>query len=178
VGIGFGLQNVVNNFVSGLIVLVERPIREGDVIQVGDIAGEVRRIGIRSSTLRTPEGADVIIPNASVVSEKVTNWTYSDRLRRLDVRVNVAYGSAPEKVIELLGGVAAAHPGVLAEPPPLALFLGFGESALNFELRAWTNRFDRRVMILSDLGVAVYAALRAAGMEIPVPQREVRLRQE
>lgn len=94
------------------------------------------------------------------------------------MRVGVAYGSAPEKVLDLLSGVAAAHPGVLAEPAPLALFLGFGESALNFELRAWTNRFDRWVEIRSELGVAVYAALRGAGMEIPFPQREVRLRED
>ena len=178
VGIGFGLRDVVNNFVSGLIVLFERPIHVGDAIQMGDVAGEVRRIGIRSTTLRTPEGADVIVPNASLVAEKVTNWTHPDRLRRLDVRVGVAYGSAPEKVLELLRGVAAAHPGVLAEPAPLALFLGFGESALNFELRAWTNRFDQWVEIRSELGVAVYAALRGAGMEIPFPQREVRLRED
>ena len=177
VGLGFGLRDVVNNFVSGLIVLFERPIRPGDAIQMGEVAGEVRRIGIRSTMVRTPEGADVIVPNACLVSEKVTNWTFSDRLRRLDVRVGVAYGSAPEKVLELLGGVAAAHPGVLAEPPPLALFLGFGDSALNFELRAWTNRFNRWVEIRSDLGVAVYAALRGAGMEIPLPQHEVHLRE-
>jgi small-conductance mechanosensitive channel len=177
VGLGFGLRDVVNNFVSGLIVLFERPIRPGDAIQMGEVAGEVRRIGIRSTTLRTPEGADVIVPNASLVAEKVTNWTFSDRLRRMDVPVGVAYASAPEKVLELLVAVARAHPGVLAAPAPLALFLGFGASALNFELRAWTNRFDRWVEIRSELGVAVYAALRGAGMEIPLPQREVRLRE-
>ena len=178
VGLGFGLQGVVNNFVSGLIVLFERPIHVGDAIQMGDLAGEVRRIGIRSTTVRTPEGADVIVPNASLVAEKVTNWTLSDRVRRLDVPVGVAYGSAPEKVLELLRGVAAAHLHVLAEPPPVSLFLGFGDSALNFELRAWTDRFDRWVEIRSELGVAVYAALRDAGMEIPFPQREVRLRHD
>ena len=177
VGLGFGLQNVVNNFVSGLIVLFERPIHAGDAIQMGDLAGEVRRIGIRSTTVRTPEGADVIVPNASLVSERVTNWTHSDRLRRMDVRVGVAYGSEPEKVLDLLRGVAASHPGVLAGPAPLALFLGFGDSALNFELRAWTDRFDQWVVIRSELSVAVYAALRDAGMEIPFPQHEVRLRQ-
>src|SRR2546428_7090501 len=101
-GVGFGLQGVVNNFVSGLIVLVERPIHVGDAIQMGDLAGEVRRIGIRATTVRTGEGAEVIVPNASLVSEKVTNWTYSDSLRRMDVPVGMAYGSAPEKGLELL----------------------------------------------------------------------------
>ncbi len=177
VGLGFGLRDVVNNFVSGLIVLLERPVSVGDAIQMTDLAGEVRRIGIRSTTVRTWEGAEVIVPNASLVSEKVTNWTRSDLLRRMDLPVGVAYGSAPEKVLELLLAVARAHPNVLPEPAPQALFLGFGESALNFELRAWTGHFSQWVVIRSELGVALYAALRDAGMEIPVPQREVRLRE-
>src|SRR5262249_15206541 len=176
VGLGFGLQGIVNNCVSGLTVLLERPIHVGDAIQMGDLTGEVRRIGIRATTVRTWEGAEVIVPNASIVSEKVTNWTYSDLLRRMDVSVGVAYGSAPEKVIELLLAVAHAHPAVLAEPAPQALFMGFGESALNFELRAWTGRFNQWIVIRSELGVAVYAALRDVGPEIPFPQREVRLR--
>jgi small-conductance mechanosensitive channel len=178
VGIGFGLQNVVNNFVSGLIVLFERPIRLGDAIQMGDVAGEVRRIGMRSTTVRTWEGAEVIVPNASVIADKVTNWTLSDRLRRMDVPVGVAYGSAPDTVLELLLAVARAHPGVLSDPEPLAIFLGFGESALKFELRAWTGRFDQWLVIRSELGVAVYAALRDAGIEIPLPQHDVHLRED
>jgi small-conductance mechanosensitive channel len=177
VGLGLGLGGVVNNFVSGLIVLFERPISVGDAIQMGDLVGEVRRIGIRSTTVRTPEGAEVIVPYASLVAEKVTNWTHSDRLRRMDVPVGVAYGTAPEKVLELLLAAARAHPGVLAEPAPVALFLGFRDSALNFELRAWTGHFSQWVAIRSELGVAVYAALRDAGIEIPFPQREVRLRE-
>ena len=177
VGIGFGLQNVVNNFVSGVLVIFERRIDVGDAVQIGDVEGRVQQMGMRACTVRTWEGAEVIVPNASLVSNNVTNWTLSDRLRRIDVAVGVAYGSAPEQVLELLRGVAASHPGVLAEPAPLALFLGFAESALSFELRAWTDRFDQWVVIRSELGVAVYAALREAGMEIPFPQREVRFRQ-
>jgi small-conductance mechanosensitive channel len=176
VGLGFGLQGMVNNFVSGLIVLLERPMQVGDAIQMGDVAGEVRRIGIRSTTVQTAEGADVIVPNASLVAEKVTNWTLSRHVRRVDVPVGVAYGTPPEKVLELLRGVAAAHPHVLVKPAPEALFLEFADSALKFELRAWTDHFDRWLTIKSDLNVAVYAALQDAGMEIPVPQREVRLR--
>jgi potassium-dependent mechanosensitive channel len=178
VGLGFGLQGVVNNFVSGLIVLFERPISVGDVIQMGELGGEVQRIGIRSTTVRTPEGAEVIVPNASLVAEKVTNWTLSDQMRRIDVSVGVAYGNAPDKVLELLRGVAAAHPYVLKEPKPVAFFIGFGDSALNFELRTWTNRFDQWVAIRSELSVALYEALRTAGIEIPFPQHEVRLRKE
>src|SRR5439155_678998 len=110
VGLGFGLQGMVNNFVSGLIVLLERPLQVGDTIQIGDVAGQVRRIGIRSTTVQTAVGAEVIVPNASLVAEKVTNWTLSSRVRRIDVPVGVAYGTPPEKVLELLRGVAAAHP--------------------------------------------------------------------
>jgi len=178
VGIGFGLQNVVNNFVSGLIVLFERPIRVGDAIQLGDLQGEVRRIGMRSSTVRTFEGAEVIVPNAMLISERVANWTLSDRMRRVDIPVGVAYGNAPDKVLELLRDVARAHPDVVSPPAPLALFLGFGDSALKFELRVWTDRLDRWLIVRSELGVALYAALREAGMEIPFPQQEVRLRRE
>ena len=176
VGLGFGLQGMVNNFVSGLIVLLERPMQVGDAIQMGDVAGEVRRIGIRSTTVQTAEGADVIVPNASLVAEKVTNWTLSRHVRRVDVPVGVAYGTPPEKVLELLRGVAAAHPHVLVKPAPEALFLEFADSALKFELRAWTDRFDRWLAIKSDLNVAVYGALQAADMKIAIPQREVRLR--
>jgi small-conductance mechanosensitive channel len=111
-----------------------------------------------------------------LTSERVTNWTLSDRQRRVDVKVNVAYGTAPRTVLDVLRGVASSHPGVLKEPAPAALFLGFGESALRFELRVWTGNLDQALDIQSDLGVGVYAALGRAGIEIPVPQREVRLR--
>jgi small-conductance mechanosensitive channel len=178
VGLGFGLQGVVNNFVSGLIVLLERAMHVGDTIQMGDIAGQVRRIGSRSTTVQTAEGAEVIVPNASLVAEKVTNWTLSSRVRRIAVPVGVAYGTAPDKVLEILRGVAAAHPNVLAKPAPEAFFLEFADSALKFELRAWTDQFDRWLTIKSDLNVAVYAALQGAGIEIPFPQREVRLRRD
>ncbi|MGH2901608.1 MAG: mechanosensitive ion channel family protein, partial [Solirubrobacteraceae bacterium] len=139
VGIGFGLQNVVNNFVSGLILLFERPVQTGDTIEVGALTGEVQRIGIRSSTVRTAEGADVIVPNANLISERVVNWTFSDRQRRADVNVGVAYDADPEKVIALLVGVGRAHPEVLSIPEPIALFVGFGDSSLDFSLRVWTR---------------------------------------
>jgi potassium efflux system protein len=177
VGIGFGLQNVVNNFVSGVLVIFERRIDVGDAVQIGNVEGRVQQMGMRACTVRTWEGAEVIVPNASLISNNVTNWTLSDRLRRLDVAVRVAYGSAPEQVLELLRGVPASHSGVLAEPAPVALFLGFADGALNFQLQAWTDRFDQWVVIRSELGLAVYAALREAGMEIPLPQHEVRFRQ-
>ena len=175
VGVGFGLQNVVNNFVSGLILLFERPIQVGDAVQLGTLTGEVKRIGIRSSTLRTWDGAEVIVPNASLVSDQVTNWTLSDRMRRFDLEVGVAYGTDPQHVVALLTGVARATPGVLPEPPPIVLFLGFGDSALNFQLRAWTAHFEEWMKTRSDLGLAVHDALEKAGITVPFPQREVRV---
>jgi small-conductance mechanosensitive channel len=175
IGVGFGLQNIVNNFVSGLILLFERPVRVGDAVQIGDVQGEVRRIGIRATTVRAWEGAEVIVPNSQLVAERVTNWTPFDYRRRLDIPVGVAYGSAPDKVLQVLTEVAQSHPDVIAAPAPVALFLGFGASALQFELRAWTNRLDRHVVVRSELGVAVYAALKEAGFSIPFPQQEVRI---
>jgi len=175
VGVGFGLQNVVNNFVSGLILLFERPIQVGDSVQLGTLVGEVKRIGIRSSTVRTYEGAEVIVPNGSLVSDQVTNWTLSDRMRRIDLDVGVGYGADPHQVVTLLAEVARANPEVLPDPAPVVLFLGFGDSALNFQVRAWTARFEEWVRTRSELGLAVHAALKEAGIEIPFPQREVRI---
>ena len=176
VGIGFGLQSVVNNFVSGLIILFERRIDVGDAVQIGDVAGSMQQIGIRACTVRTWEGAEVIVPNATLISDKVTNWTLSDRRRRIDVAVGVAYGTAPQQVLDLLLGLARAHPLVLTEPAPAALFKGFGDSALQFQLFCWTDRFELWGQIQSELSVALYAALRDAGIEIPFPQHDVRLR--
>ena len=174
VGIGFGLQSVVNNFVSGLILLFERPVNVGDAIQVGDLQGWVRRIGIRASVVRTSQGAEVIIPNAQLITGQVTNWTLSDQQRRLDLPVGLSYGAAPAEVIALLEGVARAHPQVLPDPPPRCLFKGYGDSSINFELRAWTD-YSSTTQVQSDLTAAVYDAVYAAGLSFPFPQREVRL---
>jgi small-conductance mechanosensitive channel len=175
VGIGFGLQSVVNNFVSGLILLFERPIHVGDTIQVGDLLAEVRRIGIRASTVRTKQGADIIVPNAQLITERVTNWTLSDRLRRIDLPVGLNYGCDPRKAIELLEAVARRQPNVLQHPAPRCLLIGYGDSSINFQLRAWTDQFDDWQLISSDLASAVYDAVIEAGLQFPFPQREVRL---
>jgi small-conductance mechanosensitive channel len=175
VGIGFGLQNIVNNFISGLILLYERPIQLGDTVEVGSLTGEVRRIGIRSSTLRTFQGAEVIVPNANLISQQVVNWTLSDRQRRIELPIGIAYGTDPERVLAILIDVAKSSPEILDDPPPLALFRGFGDSALNFELRAWTG-LANYLEVQSRIAIAVNAALEAAKIEIPFPQREVRIR--
>ena len=175
VGIGFGLQSIVNNFVSGLILLFERPIHVGDTVEVGNLQGTVRRIGIRASVIHTGAGADIIVPNSQLVTDKVTNWTLSDRLRRVDLPIGVNYGADPKKVIELLEQAARAHPEVLRDPAPRALFMGYGDSAINFELQVWPSHFNQATQVRSDLAASVYDAVNAAGMSIPFPQREVRL---
>lgn len=175
VGIGFGLQDVVNNFVCGLILLFERPVHVGDVIEVGGLQGEVRKIGIRASTVHTYQGADIIVPNSQFITANVTNWTLSDQLRRIDLPVGVNYASAPNQVIEVLESVARATPGILENPPPKCLFTGYGDSSINFELRAWTDQFNNWRAIRSELASGVYDAVQAAGMSFPFPQREVRI---
>jgi potassium efflux system protein len=177
VGIGFGLQSVVNNFVSGLILLFERPIHVGDTVQVANFQGRVRHIGIRASVVRTAQGAEIIVPNAQLITQDVTNWTLSDRLRRIDLPVAVIAGTAPKRVIELIEAVARAHPQVLQDPAPRCLFLNYADTAINFELRAWTD-FANSGQVHSDLTVAIYEAVNAAGMSFPFPQREVRLLSE
>lgn len=173
-GISFGLQNVVNNFVSGLILLFERPIRVGDKIMVGNMEGVVGEIGIRATTVHTWDGADVIVPNANLISNELINWTFSDHKRRIEVKVGVAYGVDPETVLTLLPSLVSDHPDVLKEPKPIALFLGFGDSSLDFSLRCWTKAFAPGIQ--SDVGVAVNQALVDAGIEIPFPQQDLHVK--
>jgi len=177
VGIGFGLQSVVNNFVSGLILLFERPLKVGDVVQLANgLWGEIGRIGIRASVVRTFDGAEVIVPNGLLVSEQVTNWTLSDHRRRLELNVGVEYGTPAQRVIDLLLEVADAHPKVLDDPEPLALFMKFGDSSLDFMLRVWIGEFGAGFSVLSELSVATQAALAEAGIGVPFPQRDLHLK--
>ncbi|MFN8007619.1 MAG: mechanosensitive ion channel [Terriglobia bacterium] len=176
VGLGFGLQNIVNNFVSGLILLFERPIRVGDVVDIGGLVGSVKRIGARSSTVQTPQDAEVIVPNSTLISNQVINWTLSSAWRRVEVPVGVAYGTDPELVLKLLVDVARSNSMVMINPPPMAFFLGFGESSLNFELRFWSARQETWFQLKSDICIAIAKTFREAGIEIPFPQRELRVR--
>jgi potassium efflux system protein len=176
VGLGFGLQNIVNNFVSGLILLFERPIHLGDVVDVGGLVGSVRRIGARSSTVVTFQGAEVIVPNSNLLSNQVINWTLSSPWRRVDIPVGVTYDSDPERVLQLLVNVAQLHPGVLRERPPEAFFIGFGENALNFELRFWSAFQDTWFQLRSEVTLALAKALRESGIGIPYPQRDLHIR--
>jgi small-conductance mechanosensitive channel len=159
VGIGFGLQNVINNFVSGLILLFERPIKVDDVIEVGGNVGEVTRIGIRASVIRTADGSEIIVPNGSLISSQVTNWTFSDRKRAVEICVNVAGGTDPQRVVELLKTTAASHPGVAKEPLPQVYVTNFSAGALTFQIRAWIDRYEDLAELRSDLSLAVNKAL-------------------
>ena len=174
VGIGFGLQNVVNNFVSGLILLFERPIGVGDIIELPEIWGEMKRIGIRASVIRKFDGSEVIVPNSMLVSDKVLNWTLSDKLRRLELDVGVEYGTPAQQVIDLLIKVAQSSKRVFSEPGPRAFFINFGDSALEFRLWAWVDVNDG-FSIRSELSVAVQEALEQAGINVPFPQRDLHL---
>ena len=179
VGIGFGLQNIVNNFISGVILLFERPIKTGDWIVVGGTEGYVRKISIRSTQIQTFDRSDVIVPNSELISSQVTNWMYRDKIGRAIVPIGVAYGSDPMKIKEILLRIAHEHPAVISKSPviskPWVLFRAFGDSSLNFELRCYIKAADDRLSVTSDINFAIEAALRAEGIEIPFPQRDVHI---
>lgn len=168
VGLGFGLRNVIENFVSGLIIIFERPIEVGDTVEVNDVIGNVGNIGIRSSTVKTFDGSDVIVPNAQLISNQVTNWTMSDRRRRIQLPVKVAFGNDPHKVLELLLKVASEHQGVLGFPEPVALFNGFGDNYLDFTLNYWVS--DNIPQTKSEVALGVHDTILEAGIDTPRPK--------
>lgn len=176
VGIGFGLQNVVNNFVSGLILLFERPVRVGDTVEIGGEWGTIKKIGLRSTVIVTVQRSEMIVPNGDLVSEKVTNWTLTDPTTRVTIPVGVAYGSDVQAVLQILLETARAHPAIVAEPRPVAIFSGFGESSLDFELRIWINDVDQRLVAKSAVLAEIDRRFREARIEIPFPQRDLHLR--
>ena len=174
VGLGFGLQNVIANFVSGLILAFERPIQVGDKVEVDNVLGNVKRIGVRSSTIKTFDGSEVIVPNADFISTKVINWTLSDTRQRIKLPVKVAFDNDPEQVLELLLTVAKEHPEVLEDPEPLATFNGFGDYYLDFTLYFWVlgNIYKNQ----TEVAVNVFRALKEAGIDRPTPQQDLYLK--
>jgi small-conductance mechanosensitive channel len=176
VGIGFGLQNVTSNFVAGLILLFERPIKIGDRVTVGETEGDVIEINIRSTTIRTLNNIAIIVPNSDFVSSTVINWSYGDQKVRLDVDVGVSYASDLDTVIRCLLEVARENPEVLREPAPEVLHMGFGDSSWNMRLRAWISDPKRHPRVRSALNCATVHKFRANGVEIPFPQRDLHLR--
>lgn len=182
VGIGFGLQNIVNNFISGIILLFERPIRRGDTVTVGNTSGTVRSISIRSTEIETGDRVTVVVPNSDLISGQVHNWTLHDRCVRAVLPIGVAYGSDVNQVRNLLLAAANAHPEVIKPgafiPGPNVLFMSFGESALNFELRLYVRDLDVRSQVISDLNFEIDRQFREHNISMPFPQREVWVRQE
>lgn len=177
IGVGFGLQNIANNFISGLIILFERPIKAGDRIEVGEVEGEVVSIGARATTVVTNDNIAIIVPNSSFIAENVVNWSYTDPKVRFKVAVSVAYGSNPRLVEKLLLEVASRNPDVLKDPAPVVRFLEFGDNGLLFELRAWnTSHIHRKRKLISDLNHEIHEAFSANGIVFPFPQRDVHLR--
>ena len=179
VGIGFGLQSIANNFVSGIILLFERPIKSGDFISVGDVEGYVRKISIRATEIETLDNQDMLIPNAELVSGRVTNWVLHNPYGRLKLKIGVAYGSDVKKVISILQDIASSNNQVITDgraSPPKALFMGFGDSSLEFELRVRILDIKKRYDVLSELNLGVNDAFIKEDIEIPFPQRDIHIK--
>jgi small-conductance mechanosensitive channel len=176
VGIGFGLQSVVNNFVSGLIILIERKVKRGDIVSVGGTDGRVTEIGMRSSVVRTRRGLEIIVPNSDLVSNQVSNFSYRDRLIRIDIPVGVSYASDPNRVRDLLIQAAEEEQRVVGHPPPSVVFTQYGDSSIDFELRVWINDPWEIPAVRSALYFSIWYKLKEAGIEIPFPQRDLHFR--
>jgi potassium efflux system protein len=173
VGLGFGLQEVVANFVSGLIILFERPVRIGDTVTVGDVTGVVSRIQIRATTLTDYDRRDVVIPNKNFITERVINWTLSDPTTRLLLKVGVAYGTNPHRAQAVILAAVRSCKGVLQTPAPSVVFTAFGASSIDFEVRAFASTLDERLPLIHEVNSAIAKALADAGIEIPFPQQDV-----
>lgn len=177
VGIGFGLQNITNNFVSGLIILFERPIKVGDRIEVANVAGDVVDISMRATTIITNDNISIIVPNSQFISETVINWSHTDRSVRFNFPVGVSYKENPEKIRQVLREIALDNAGVLKDPKPDVLFSQYADSAMVFNLRVWTREYINRPGVLkSQLYYEIARRFREEGIEIPFPQRDIHVK--
>jgi potassium-dependent mechanosensitive channel len=176
VGIGFGLQDVVRNFVAGLILMFERPIQRGDTVEVAGMVGQVREIGLRATTVTTFDGADVVVPNGMLLADKLVNWTLTGTRRRINVDLSTAYAADPRRTVELLESIARSVDGVSFSPPPNVIVTGLTAGALDFSVRVWTTDLADWVMVRSELAMRIRDGLAEAGIEVPLPQRDLHLR--
>ncbi len=179
VGIGFGLQNITNNFVSGIIILFERPIKVGDRIEVGNVSGDVISISMRSTTIVTNDNISIIVPNSDFISSKVINWSHTDRNIRFNIPVGVSYNEDPEVIRKILLEVADENDGILKQPKPDVLFQEYADSALVFDLRVWTREYINRPDVLkSQIYYAAFRKFKEHNIEIPFPQRDLHIKNE
>jgi small-conductance mechanosensitive channel len=176
-GIGFGLQNIISNFISGLILIFERPIQSGDVVEVGSLLGNVRKIGVRSSNIRTFNGAEVVVPNSNLITNEVINWTLSDSVKRMEIKIGTAYGSSMREVVQIIKNAAEDYEKTLKDPEPQALFEAFGDSSLNFRLLYWVP-VEFGILSKSEISIDIYEKLAEHNITIPFPQRDVNFRKE
>jgi potassium efflux system protein len=176
VGLGFGLQEIFANFISGLIILFERPVRIGDVITIDGVSGSVSRIQMRATTITDWDRKEYIVPNKEFVTGKVLNWTLSDKVNRVVVNVGVAYGTNTEAALQIMQSIADSHPNLLPDPPPVVSFEGFGDSCLNLVLRCYLPNLDHRLKVTTELHSTIHQRFSEAGIEIPFPQRDLHVR--
>lgn len=177
IGIGFGLQNITNNLISGIIILFERPVKVGDRIEVGNVIGNISSISARATTVITNDNIAIIVPNSEFISSTVINWSLNDRNVRFNFPVGVSYKEDPANIKKLLLEVANANPGVLKTPPPDVLFKDFGDSSLDFNLRVWTSQYsDTPFVLKSQLYYSIFEKFKQHGVEIPFPQRDLHLK--
>ena len=175
----FGLQNITNNFVSGIIILFERPIKVGDRIEVGSVSGDVVKISMRSTTILTNDNIAIIVPNSDFISSTVINWSHTDRNVRFNIPVGVSYKSDPETVRNILMEVAKNNDGVLKNPSPDVLLGDYGDSSINFTLRVWTSDYITQPLVLkSQLYYSAFKKFKEHGIEIPFPQRDIHLKND
>jgi len=177
VGIGFGLQNITNNFISGLIILFERPIKVGDRIEIDDLAGNIVDISARATTIITNDNIAVIVPNSDFINNRVINWSHNNKEVRLNFPVGISYNEDPEKIRKLLTEVVNENNGVLSSPEPYIRFEGFGDSSLNFDVLVWTSEYiDRPKILRSELYYKIFAKFKEHNIEIPFPQQDIHLK--
>lgn len=176
IGIGFGLQNIVNNFASGLILLFERSIKVGDIVQIRGDWGTIKNLGLRATVVETFDRSEMIVPNSDLVSSTVTNWTLSDRQTRLIIKIGVAYGSDVQKVTRILLGIAQENPFIMKFPEPAVYFMSFGSSSLDFELRAWVADIDIRLKTMNQINYEIERLFRENDIEIPFPQQDIHIK--
>lgn len=177
IGIGFGLQNITSNFISGIIILIERPIKVGDRIDLGNLEGNVVKISTRATTVVTNDNINVIVPNSEFINNKVINWSFADRKVRLNIPVGVSYNENPEQIRKILIEVANENESILKDPKPDVLFVEYGDSSLNFNLIVWTKDYiDKPIVLKSQINYAIFEKFKEHQIEIPFPQRDIHIR--